>query len=123
MPYARIETATGLSAEEKRALLDAVDAAFVATLGVPPNDAFLRLVEYAPDHVQVPPQHGPRFTFVEIQLFPRDAATKAALYRALAERLGALGVPARDLTIALIEIPRGDWGIGGDLVTSSQRTT
>lgn len=119
MPYARIETAAGLSAEEKRALLAAVDGAFVATLGVPPSDAFLRLFEYQPENMQVPPHHGPRFTFVEVQLFAgRDAATKTALYRAIAERLGALGVPAQDLTIALIDIPRGDWGIGESLVAA-----
>lgn len=123
MPYARIETAAGLSTGEKRALLAAVDAAFVATLGVPPNDAFLRLFEFTPDDAQVPPQHGPRFTFVEVQLFSgRDAATKTALYRALSERLGALGVPAKDLTIALVDIPRADWGIGQSLVAAAALT-
>lgn len=115
MPYARIEIATGRNTHEKAALLAAVDAAFVATLGVPPKDAFLRLFEFAPENAQVPPHHGPRFTFVEIQWFAgRDDATKRALYRELGWRLGALGIPARDLTIALIDLPRGDWGIAGD---------
>jgi phenylpyruvate tautomerase PptA (4-oxalocrotonate tautomerase family) len=114
MPYARIEIASGRSRQEKAALLAAVDAAFVATLGVPPKDAFLRLFEFAPENAQVPPHHGPRFTFVEVQLFAgRDEATKAALYAALREGLGALGVPAADLTIALIDLPRRDWGIAG----------
>ena len=114
MPYARIEIAAGHSAQEKSALLAAVDAAFVATLGVPPKDAFLRLFEFAPENAWVPAHHGARFTFIEIQLFAgREASVKSALYRALTERLGALGVPVRDLTIALIDLPRRDWGIAG----------
>lgn len=112
MPYARIEIAAGRNRHEKAALLAAVDAAFVSTLGVPPKDAFLRLFEFAPENAQVPPHHGPRFTFVEIQWFAgRDEATKRALYRELIWRLGALGIPDQDLTIALIDIPRRDWGI------------
>lgn len=114
MPYARIEIPTGRTREEKRALLSAVDAAFVATLGVPPNDAFLRLFEYAPEDVIVPSRHGARFTFIEVQLFPgRSPATKAALYRTLVDGLVKLGVPPADITIALIEISRQDWGIEG----------
>lgn len=121
MPYARIEIAIGRSPQEKSALLAAVDAAFVATLGVPPNDAFLRLFEFAPENARVPAHHGALFTFIEIQLFAgRDEAVKSALYCALAERLGALGVPARDLTIALIDLPRRDWGIAGITFSGQQ---
>lgn len=111
MPYARIEIASGRSAHEKSALLAAVDAAFVTVLGVPPNDAFLRLFEFNPENARIPRRHGAGFTFVEIQLYAgREPATKAALYCELASRLGALGLPSADLSIALVEIPRDNWG-------------
>lgn len=114
MPYARIEIPAGRAGPAKQELLSAVDAALVETLGVPPRDAFLRLFEYAPDNVLVPECHGPQFTFVEIQLFPgRRPETKARLYRCLVERLASLGIPAADITIALVEIQPADWGIRG----------
>lgn len=114
MPYARIEIPQGWPAARKAALLDGVDAAFVATLGVPPADAFLRLFEFAPENARVPKKHGPDFAFIEIQLFPgRDRDTKAALYRALVIAFAQVGVPPGDLTIALVEIARGDWGVDG----------
>ena len=112
MPYARIEIPAGWSASRKNDLLDAVDAALVEVLGVPPNDAYLRLFEYA--DARVPHCHGPQFTFIEIQLFPgRRPQTKARLYRRLVDRLAGLGIPAADLTIALLEIPAENWGIRG----------
>jgi phenylpyruvate tautomerase PptA (4-oxalocrotonate tautomerase family) len=114
MPYARIEIASGRNPAEKRALLATVDAAFVATLGLPPNDAFLRLFEFTPENTMLPRHHGPRFTFVEIQLFPgRDTSTKTALYRTLTDNFAALGVPPADLVIALLEIPRPEWSVAG----------
>jgi phenylpyruvate tautomerase PptA (4-oxalocrotonate tautomerase family) len=114
MPYARVEVPMGWPAGRKAALLDGIDAAFVATLGVPPADAFLRLFEYGRENARVPKKHGADFAFIEIQLFPgRDRATKAALYRALVIAFGQAGVPPVDLTIALVEIARADWGVDG----------
>lgn len=120
MPYARLEIPAGWSAARKSALLDTVDAALVEVLGVPPRDAFLRIFEYAPEAARVPRCHGPLFTFIEIQLFPgRRPETKARLYRRLVERLGELGIPAPDITIALVEIAAGDWGIRGGVPAST----
>jgi phenylpyruvate tautomerase PptA (4-oxalocrotonate tautomerase family) len=114
MPYARLEIPAGRSAAAKHALLEAVDAALVDVLGVPPRDAFLRLFEYTAENALLPARHGPAFTFVEIQLFPgRRPETKARLYRALVDALAALGIPPADITIALIEIAPADWGIAG----------
>lgn len=114
MPYARIEISCGWSRSRKDDLLAAVDAAFVATLGVPPEDAYLRLFEFAGADARIPKKHGPDFAFIEVQLFPgRSRETKSALYRELVRAFAAAGVPPADLSIALVEIPRGDWGIDG----------
>ncbi len=114
MPYARIEIPSDWSMCPRANLLHAVDAALVATLGVPPGDAFLRLFEYRRDDVLIPARHGPHFVFVEIQLFPgRQLDTKRSLYRGLTDRLQALGIPGSDISIALIEIALENWGLQG----------
>lgn len=119
MPYVRIELPAGRSRDEKQAILQRIDAVLVTVLGVPANDAFLRIIDYTTDASQIPSCHGPQFTFVEIQLFPgRRPETKARLYRALVETLTAFGVPAADITIALIEIAPADWGIAGGIPAS-----
>lgn len=116
MPYARIEVPVGLPAAVKTGILDGVDDALVEALGVPPRDAYLRLFEYHPELTRIPRRHGPLFSFVEIQMFPgRTPETKARLYRLLAGKFDALGIPPADLTIALVEIPQADWGVRGGL--------
>lgn len=119
MPYARIEISSGWSLCPREHLLQAVDDALVASLGVPPHDAFLRLFDYRFGDALTPARHGPHFVFVEIQLFPgRTIETKRKLYRTVAERLQSLGIPGNDITIALIEISQENWGVqGGQLVS------
>lgn len=114
MPYARLEVPTGLDPRQHDAMLDALDEALSRVLGVPRNDSFLRLYEYQPGRARVPRIHGPRFVFVEVQLFAgRSRATKARLYQAIVAALTASGVPATDITIALLDIPLDNWGIRG----------
>lgn len=115
MPYARIEIPRGWTLCPRRRLLDAVDESFVSVLGLPSRDSFLRLCEYDPDEgACVPARHGPHFLFLEIQMFAgRSLEIKRHLYRDLLSRLVALGLPAGDVTIALVEIPLDNWGLQG----------
>lgn len=114
MPYVRIEIPPHWPFGSPELLFDAVDGALVAALGVPPRDSFIRLFPYGDETARLPARHGPLFTFVEVQLFPgRCEATKRCLYRELCERLQALGIPGADLTIALVEIARENWGLQG----------
>ena len=113
MPSTRIETRTGWIASPEQ-VIAAVHAALVEALKIPEDDRTLRLVEHAPSHFPPPPGRGERFTLVEITLFSgRSMDAKRALYRALARNLEAVGLPASDLTITLIEVPPQDWGIRG----------
>jgi hypothetical protein len=45
-------------------------------------------------------------------------AAKRALYQAILRNLAALGVPALDIKIALIETPPENWGIRGGMPAS-----
>lgn len=114
MPYVRIEIPSHWSLCPREQIFNAIDAALVAALGVPPDDAFLRLCEYEPAKARLPARHGPHFSFIEVQLFPgRSLETKRRLYRELNERLQALGIPGNDIAIALVEIAQENWGLQG----------
>ncbi len=113
MPNTRIETRAGWVADAS-AVIDAVQAALREALQLPEWDRTLRLVEHAASHFAVPPGRGPRYTLVEVTMFAgRSMAAKRALYQAVVRNLGALGVPAPDIKITLIEVPPENWGIRG----------
>ncbi len=61
-----------------------------------------------------PPDKGVSYLVVEITLFSgRSMDAKRRLYAALAEELGALGVPAHDIKTILIEVDPANWGLRG----------
>lgn len=100
-------------------MLDALHAALMDALRTPEWDRTLRLIEHGDAEFAVPPGKGPRYSLIEITLFSgRTIETKRALYRAVVDRLGALGVPAEDIKIVLIEAPLEDWGIRGGQAAS-----
>jgi phenylpyruvate tautomerase PptA (4-oxalocrotonate tautomerase family) len=90
--------------------VDTVQAALLEALGVPDWDRDVVLNVYEDGFRIVPAGCSNRFVRIEITLFTgRSAETKGALYAAIAERLGALGVPKADVKVILIEIPPGNW--------------
>lgn len=114
MPYIRIETCGDWLKPRAAALFDAIDAALVKVLKVPPADSLIRLVCHDPELIRLPRGAAPDFVLIEVALFPgRSPETKAALYRELTAAAAALGVDAARVTIALVEIGLDDWGIGG----------
>jgi phenylpyruvate tautomerase PptA (4-oxalocrotonate tautomerase family) len=113
MPNTTIETRAGWI-DDAPAMIEAVQAALREALRLPEWDRTLRLIEHASSHFAVPPGRGPRYTLIEITLFSgRSLEAKRALYGAIVRNLGALGVPALDIKIALIEVPPENWGIRG----------
>ncbi len=113
MPNTRIETRAGWIVDAP-AVIDAVQAALREALRLPEWDRTVRLVEHAASHFAVPPGRGPRYTLIEVTMFAgRSLAAKRALYQAVVRNLGALGVPAADIKITLIEVPPENWGIRG----------
>ena len=79
----------------------------------------MRLIEHPASHFAVPPGRGEKFTLVEVTMFSgRSMAAKRALYQAIVRNLTALGVPALDIKITLIEAPPENWGLRGGMPAS-----
>ncbi|HTA19198.1 MAG TPA: tautomerase family protein [Polyangia bacterium] len=119
MPVVTIDTRRGLPPTLKRGLLDAVHEALVACFKVPDYDRAQRIVEHAPEDFDVPTGRGERFTIVTIAAFSgRSLDAKRSLYKTIADRFEALGVPRLDVFIVLQEIPTENWGLRGGVAGS-----
>ena len=114
MPLITLEARRGMPPELKRGLFDAVHEALVACFRIPDHDRAQRFAEYAPEDFEIPPGRGERFTIVTIVAFAgRSVDAKRALYKTIADRFEALGVPRRDVFIVLNEAPVENWGLRG----------
>ena len=118
MPNTLIATRSGWITDPA-AVIDAVQSALRETVKIPEWDRALRLIEHPASHFAVPPGRGEKFTLVEISMFSgRSMAAKRALYQTIVHNLAALGVPALDIKITLIEIPPENWGVRGGMPAS-----
>jgi phenylpyruvate tautomerase PptA (4-oxalocrotonate tautomerase family) len=114
MPLITIEARRGLAPELKRLLFDAVHEALVSCFRIPDHDRAQRVIEYAPEDFEIPPGRGERFTIVTIVAFAgRSVEAKRALYKIIADRFEALGIPRLDVFIVLQEAPTENWGLRG----------
>jgi phenylpyruvate tautomerase PptA (4-oxalocrotonate tautomerase family) len=114
MPLVRIEILEGRSVEERRQLFEAIHRALVEAFEIPDDDRTQRIVEYHPVNFEIPPGKSDRYTLIEITAFPgRSRTAKAALYEAIVQRLGDLGVDATDVSIVVHEPSLENWGIRG----------
>jgi phenylpyruvate tautomerase PptA (4-oxalocrotonate tautomerase family) len=119
MPLIKIEARRGLAPETKRALFDAVHEALVACFRIPDHDRAQQLIEYAAEDFEIPPRSGPRFTIVTITAFAgRSLDAKRALYKTIADRFEALGIPRLDVFIVLNEVPIENWGLRGGIAAT-----
>jgi len=118
MPNTLITTRAGWIVDPA-AVIDVVQSALREALKIPEWDRTLRLIEHLPSHFAVPPGRGEKFTLVEVTMFSgRSMDAKRALYQAIVRNLAALGVPALDIKITLIEIPPENWGLRGGMPAS-----
>lgn len=114
MPVTLVSILEGRSADEKRALMEAVQAAITDTLGLPPHDRNLRLCVHGADEWLLPEGKSRSYVLVEIALFAgRTPETKGALYAAIVTALEALGVDRNDVFIRVVDQPRENFGIRG----------
>jgi phenylpyruvate tautomerase PptA (4-oxalocrotonate tautomerase family) len=118
MPNTLIATRSGWIIDPA-AVIDAVQSALREALKIPEWDRTLRLIEHPAPHFAIPPGRGEKFTLVEVTMFSgRSMDAKRALYRAIVRNLAALGIPALDIKITLIEIPPENWGVRGGMPAS-----
>ena len=113
MPNTLIATRSGWITDPA-AVIDAIQSALREALKIPEWDRTLRLIQHPASHFAVPPGRGEKFTLVEITMFSgRSMDAKRVLYQAIVRNLAALGVPALDIKITLIETPPENWGVRG----------
>jgi phenylpyruvate tautomerase PptA (4-oxalocrotonate tautomerase family) len=117
MPLQRIDLATGRSAEQRRAIADAVHRALVDAIGVPADDRFQIVTEHPRDAIVCAPEYlGVRHedpVFLQLTIATgRTVEQKKSLYRRLAELLEQAGVPRNDVIVSLVEVGRVDWSFG-----------
>jgi phenylpyruvate tautomerase PptA (4-oxalocrotonate tautomerase family) len=112
MPLVHVHLRAGRTAAQKQAILDALHAAFVEALKLPPIDRNQLLHEYAPEHFEA--RYGPEGVFVEAMVFPgRSLDAKRKLYRLIAEGMDRAGVGRDKVLVVLHEPPLENWGIRG----------
>jgi phenylpyruvate tautomerase PptA (4-oxalocrotonate tautomerase family) len=116
MPSVLIEVRKVYSPDEEIALMEAVHAALREAFRILPTDRNLRLIAHEPHRFACPPERTrpELYTHVSIDAFAgRSLDAKRALYRAIVDNLGRLGIPADHVKILLRELPRENWGIRG----------
>ena len=119
MPHAVVHRLSGAPPINRRAILEAVNRAFVDALQVPEDTHPVRLCEYDADAFLVPRQCTGAFTLIEATVFPgRTIATKRRLFTRIIAELGETGIAAGDIRIVLYEVPREDWGLRGGVPAS-----
>jgi phenylpyruvate tautomerase PptA (4-oxalocrotonate tautomerase family) len=115
MPFVRIELLTGKTREFKQAVLEQAHLALVDAFRIPDDDRTQRLYELPPEAFEFPAARRPDPILIEITCFSgRSLEAKHNLYRRLTERLGENpGIEARNVCVVLKEVPRENWGFGG----------
>jgi len=118
MPLVRIDLTDGLPTERVAAIADAVHTAIVEIYGIPERDRFQIITEHRSGQI-IAQDAGLGFErtggVVMIQIFTqrgRSDETKQALYRRIADGLGAVGVAGEDVFIGYVENGPQDWSFG-----------
>ena len=119
MPLSKIEVRKNWPAPTQQKLIEALHAAMVEALKIPPHDRQIRYIEHRPEHFAAPPAATENYTLVEIAMFSgRSIDAKRNLYQGIVRRFGELGIGANDVFIVLHEEPRENWGIRGGVPAS-----
>jgi phenylpyruvate tautomerase PptA (4-oxalocrotonate tautomerase family) len=95
-------------------LSDAIHAAAVEALGLPPEKRFHRFIPLDQDCFIAPDDRTADYTIIEVSMFEgRSVETKKDFIRTVIGGLGAIGIAAADVEITITETPRSNWGIRG----------
>jgi phenylpyruvate tautomerase PptA (4-oxalocrotonate tautomerase family) len=121
MPLVRIELRKGRTAEQRRAISDAVHTAMVETINVPPLDKFQVVTEHEADAFVYDPtyldiQRTDGLVMIQIVLNAgRTVEARKALYAGIADKLEKLGVRRQDVLINLVETQKENWSFGNGI--------
>src|SRR5712672_2739441 len=96
MPNVLVETRGGWLGAKRTALLDAIHAATVEALRIPPDALVLRLVEHPMECFAIPHGTAEQYTHIVITMFAgRSLSAKRALYEAIVRKPRAIRRSAR----------------------------
>ena len=119
MPFTRISLKRGKPVAYRKAIMTGIYAAMRETFDVPQDDRFMVLTEH--DGADI--LYGASYLGIErsddlvmIQITANNTRTveqKKALYRAIADRLGAdPGVRPEDVLVNIVEVAKENWSFG-----------
>jgi phenylpyruvate tautomerase PptA (4-oxalocrotonate tautomerase family) len=118
MPCVRIATGSWAAGSEM-ALIEAVQSALVSAFQIPDRDRDVVLDLYDANRRIVSTGRSERYTRIEIiGIAARSKEAKRALFKTIADKLEAVGVPRAETRIFLIEPPAESWGIKGGQLAS-----
>ena len=121
MPFVRIELRKGRTAEQRRAISDAVHSSMVEAIKVPPLDRFQVVTEheaegfvYDPSYLDIQRTDG--LVIIQITLNAgRTLEARQDLYKTIADKLEKLGVRRQDVLINLVETQKENWSFGNGI--------
>jgi phenylpyruvate tautomerase PptA (4-oxalocrotonate tautomerase family) len=121
MPLVRIELRKGRTAEQRRAISEAVHSAMVESINVPPLDRFQLLTEheaagfvYDKSYLDIERTDG--LVMIQITLNAgRTLEARQALYKNVADKLSKLGVRPQDVLVNLVETQKENWSFGNGI--------
>ncbi|MCX8454180.1 tautomerase family protein [Paenarthrobacter ureafaciens] len=118
MPLVRIDVNEGRTREELATISRTVHDAILSEYGIPERDYFHILTEHPQGQI-VAQDAGLGFErssgVVMIQIFTqggRSQDAKSALFAAIAEGLGEVGIAGEDVFVGYVENTAGDWSFG-----------
>lgn len=121
MPFIRTAVAQDTSPEQRRAIVMGVHDALVDAIGMPTDELFNLVSDYAPGQFFCSRSfngiaRSERVVVVEITMRRgRSDAMKKDLYAGIAHNLEAAGVSRKDVFIFLHENDYSDWSVGNGL--------
>jgi phenylpyruvate tautomerase PptA (4-oxalocrotonate tautomerase family) len=124
MPFVKVYLRKGKSAEYRRAVIDGVHDALVATANVPAADRFGVVLELSHSDLIADPNYGgvtrtDDLVVIEIVLNAgRTVEIKKNLFAAIAENLSrSPGVIPDDVLVSLVEVTKENWSFGKGIAT------
>ncbi len=117
MPLVTLTLKRERPAAERRAIADAVHAALVDSIGIPPDDRFQVVSSRCDDVIYDPGYLGiarsDDLVMIQVHLSTgRSVAQKQALFAAIAKNLGGVGIRPEDVFVTLVEVARENWSFG-----------
>ena len=121
MPFVRIELRKGRTAQQRRAISDAVHSAMVEAIKVPPLDRFQVITEheaegfvYDPTYLDIQRTDG--LVIIQITLNAgRTIEARQDLYKSIADKLEKLEIRRQDVMINLVETQKENWSFGNGI--------